>query len=281
KSGNHPDFAQVEISDDIMISKYIADKLQLEVGEDLDLYFPKEKTSPKRIFTVAGIYESGFEEFDKELVFVDIRHIQKLNDWGVTTFLNLRETCRNNRFVLDATCFGGAKNYRFDYGDGFEVPVNSDEHTSSILFCPFTDTVIRVIATDFAMVTPGTSDEPLPSYIPDTAWLKISTRVKNDSFPRCFCPFADDFYMDIRIDPNNKNKRTYVTPHLEITTELKTSGGSSKYYAGGFEVGIKDWSNIEDDVQLVNEKTRAIGNSTYRVASIKELKSDIFGWLNM
>src|SRR5690606_29259045 len=102
-----------------------------------------------------------------------------------------------------------------------------------------------------------------------------------DSFPRCFCPFADDFYMDIRIDPNNKNKRTYVTPHLEITTELKTSGGSSKYYAGGFEVGIKDWSNIEDDVQLVNEKTRAIGNSTYRVASIKELKSDIFGWLDM
>ena len=279
--GERLDVSTDKASNDILISRYVANKLNLQVGEKLDLYFPKENSSPKRVFKIVGIYETGFEEYDKELVFVDIRHIQKLNDWGVSTFLNIRETCLHNRYVLDATCFGGAKNYRFDYGNGFEVPVNSDEHTSSITFCPFKDTVIRVIATDFAIVAPGTGEEPIPAYIPDTAWLHISTTVKNDSLPLCLCPHNDDFYMDITLDPNNPNVKTYDLPHISIRTELKTSGGSAQYYAGGFEVSVNNWDNLDESLSIVRQETRAIGNSTYRVNSIKDLKSDIFGWLDM
>ena len=34
------------------------------------------------MFTVAGIYDTGFKEYDDVMVLVDERHLAKLNDWG-------------------------------------------------------------------------------------------------------------------------------------------------------------------------------------------------------
>ena len=278
--GTHPNITSANASNEILISKYISDKLKLDVGETLDMYFPKGKTSPKRIFTIVGIYESGFEEFDKNLVFLDIRFIQKINDWGVRTSLKMRETCKNGRFALEASCFGGNKNYRFDFGYGYQVPVNGDGHNSVIPFCPFEDTVIQVIAADFTHVAPGTGEEPKPLFLPDTAWLHITTTVKNDSFSSCACPYEGDFFINSTTSDDGLTN-TFELPHLTITTQLTTSGGSSNYYAGGFEIYVSDWENIENDLNKVNHATGAIGHSSYRVQSIKDLKSDIFGWLDM
>ncbi|MBL4716049.1 MAG: ABC transporter permease [Bacteroidia bacterium] len=67
-------------SKDIMVSTTIASKLNLKTGDKLLMYFIQD---PPRIrpFTVSGIYETGFEDFDKLFVFADIAHIQKLNSW--------------------------------------------------------------------------------------------------------------------------------------------------------------------------------------------------------
>jgi lipoprotein-releasing system permease protein len=77
------------ISRNIVISKYLADKLDLKVDDKMTIYFLTKKTDSTythyeqrvKVFYISGIYETGFEDVDKRLVLVDIRQIQKLNYW--------------------------------------------------------------------------------------------------------------------------------------------------------------------------------------------------------
>jgi lipoprotein-releasing system permease protein len=65
---------------DILISKNIADKLRLNVGDNLQMYFVQQPPRVRK-FTIKGIYQTGMEEFDKLYVIGDIKHVQRLNDW--------------------------------------------------------------------------------------------------------------------------------------------------------------------------------------------------------
>lgn len=68
-------------SKEILISKVIADKLSLAVGNDVIMYFLNAPDRPRKL-VVKGIYETQMEEFDKNLIIGDIRLIQKMNNWG-------------------------------------------------------------------------------------------------------------------------------------------------------------------------------------------------------
>ena len=78
------------LSHNIVISKSLADKLEANVNDKLDIYFITRKDDSISVhteqrtkrFTVSGIYETGFEAIDKVLILVDIRQIQKLNYWN-------------------------------------------------------------------------------------------------------------------------------------------------------------------------------------------------------
>lgn len=83
-AGRLPDFSG-ELGTDVLLSRTLADRLQLGVDSTFDAYFLKEE-DPSRVpnrrrFTITGIYDSGFEEFDGTYVFADIRHIQLMNGW--------------------------------------------------------------------------------------------------------------------------------------------------------------------------------------------------------
>ncbi len=67
-------------NDAILISKIIADKLRLKVGDKVIVYFIPQYNRP-RPFVVSGIYQTGLEEFDDKFVLIDIAHIRKLNNW--------------------------------------------------------------------------------------------------------------------------------------------------------------------------------------------------------
>ncbi len=74
-------------SDLVLISKLVADRLQLTVGDKINLFFMKDnpKKAPNvRIFTIVGIYNSGFKDFDENYVLGDIKHVQRLNKWKPT-----------------------------------------------------------------------------------------------------------------------------------------------------------------------------------------------------
>lgn len=75
------------INPEILISEYLANRLQLKVGDKCNTFFMKENGNhiPNlRIFNIVGIYNSGFQEFDATYIIGDIRHIQRINKWKPT-----------------------------------------------------------------------------------------------------------------------------------------------------------------------------------------------------
>ena len=71
-------------TDEVIISKSLASRLKLKLGDPLRMYFLiSDEMQPRgRKFKISGIYETGLEEFDRMYVLGDIYHIQKLNKWG-------------------------------------------------------------------------------------------------------------------------------------------------------------------------------------------------------
>lgn len=68
-------------TDAIILSKNLASRLKLSVGQEIRMYFIIENTTRGRKFHISGIYETGLEDFDNTYVLGDIGHIQKLNNW--------------------------------------------------------------------------------------------------------------------------------------------------------------------------------------------------------
>ena len=79
--GKVPIYNDSLTSSAVMISKKIADLLQLKLGANLIMYFVQDPPRVRK-FTIQGIYATELEEFDNLYVFSDIKHIQQLNSWG-------------------------------------------------------------------------------------------------------------------------------------------------------------------------------------------------------
>jgi len=67
-------------TNNVLISKKIADMLGLKYGDSFSMFFIQEPPRMRK-FTISGIYETSLEEFDKTYLFCDINHIRKLNGW--------------------------------------------------------------------------------------------------------------------------------------------------------------------------------------------------------
>src|SRR5690606_2623118 len=84
RDGRLPEFTE-GLNSEILLSEYIANRLNLNVGDRVVTYFFDEESSDRplrpRGFDLVGIYNSGFQEFDESYLIADIRHIQSLNRW--------------------------------------------------------------------------------------------------------------------------------------------------------------------------------------------------------
>ena len=91
--GRFIQFQDSSISNEVLVSKTIAEKLNLKIGERLTVHF--FQTPPRyRRLTIVGIYQTHLSEyFDDKVLLTDIRQVQKLNDWpdtvagGIEVFL--------------------------------------------------------------------------------------------------------------------------------------------------------------------------------------------------
>lgn len=83
--GRLPDFRN-KLNDEVLISEYLANRLQLKLGDKVPTYFIREDSDQPlaRGFVITGIYDSGFAEFDQLYLLADIRHIQRINNWDET-----------------------------------------------------------------------------------------------------------------------------------------------------------------------------------------------------
>lgn len=71
-----------DLNEEVVISQFIANRLNLKVGDAFNTFFMKEKGYNLRNFDIVGIFNSGFQEFDATYIIGDIRHMQRINKWA-------------------------------------------------------------------------------------------------------------------------------------------------------------------------------------------------------
>lgn len=83
-AGKMPNFSET-LNQEVLISQFLANRLNLKLGDNFNSFFIKENQNQLpnvRRFIIAGIYNSGFQQFDESIIIADIRHIQRMNKWN-------------------------------------------------------------------------------------------------------------------------------------------------------------------------------------------------------
>lgn len=76
-----PKFSDTQATQQILISKTIANQLNLHQGSKVFAYFIDTSGVRTRRFTVAGIYQTNLSQYDRIICFIDFYTAVKLNGW--------------------------------------------------------------------------------------------------------------------------------------------------------------------------------------------------------
>ena len=79
--GKLPKFSSKQNSNQVVISRKMANKLHLKASDKVFAYFISYNNVRARRFTVAAIYETNMTQFDETLCFTDMPLAVKLNNW--------------------------------------------------------------------------------------------------------------------------------------------------------------------------------------------------------
>ncbi|MCG8575065.1 MAG: ABC transporter permease [Flavobacteriales bacterium] len=241
-------------NNEVIISKYISEKMGYKIGDEIQAFFIKERPTP-RTFKIVGIYRTGFEEFDQKFIYTQLSQIQKLNNWGVQTFLTLADTCDGDEYVLRGVTRGGSNLYKYNWGTDYI------ERDYFLLEGKINET-IQMTARDHDWEISGMAIEP--NSVPDTAWATIQI----DS--ACAC--SEEILAKSPIQRIGDS--LIIAPFGSI--QIKNGIGTHHLYAGGFEVLIHEWEDLEEMDEIIYHQIPA----EFDTVKITELHPDIFAWLD-
>ena len=78
--GEFPQFSDSASSNRVVISKSLANKLQLKLGDKIDTYFIQDDVRARRL-KIVGIYQTNFSEYDNLFLLTDLYLVNRLNNW--------------------------------------------------------------------------------------------------------------------------------------------------------------------------------------------------------
>jgi lipoprotein-releasing system permease protein len=82
KEGSFLSFPDSGYSNQIVISRLIAEKLNVKTGDQLTIHFFQNPPRARRL-TISGIYETNLSDyFDEKIILCDLALIQRLNGWS-------------------------------------------------------------------------------------------------------------------------------------------------------------------------------------------------------
>jgi len=257
---------------EVIISSQIAKNLNIDVGDDVNVFFVKA-TPVKLKYKVSGIFKTGLQEFDEQVVIGDMRNVQQLNDWGIQTAIRVADTATSNgQLIIYADTRGGNGNYRHDWGQGYE-------NARGFTYCDYKDTIIRLISSDYYTFIDGFGEL---NSIPDTAYLHIT--VEGNKYLPCY---PQDLELgEIQREFLNEAGTKYAINFKggkRMVFEYFDGKGSHQNYIGGYEVEITDFTKLDEIAANIK---RAIyfqetdDNTEYRVRTISEDQQEIFLWLD-
>lgn len=220
-----------EARNEVLISKWQADRLKVGIDSSITVYLIKGEQVRPRKYKVVGIYSTGLEQLDQEIVLIDIQHLQRFAQWGIQAEMLVDDSCGNQGLWLTGLGFGGDKNYQYDWPN--TQLVGKGPHP----VCIRSDTTIMVVVTD--------ASETLA----DTAITVIDI---DDNVDGCACS-------------------------ANATIQTTSTGGSHKYYTGGFELTVEEY----DDLAIVDDRVYANLDIGLRTINVKQRFPEIFSWLEL
>jgi len=272
--GRLPNYGD-SLSEEILISRRICNDLHYKLGDTAKAYFVKQQPIMRQ-YVITGIYETGLEDFDKEMVFCHLPQVQKLNDWGIQATILIDDTLIDGQLIIRADVSGGNGHYRYDWGKGYE-------RFGGFPICPVKDTIVRLIVADYWSnmnePTGSTTFSLGETAIPDTAYLKISVTGNKQAY----CNFKLD--ADKALIRNYKDELGYVyeldAGEKMLTVTSVPGKGNSENYIGSYELMVDDWNSLDILKHKVAKTVtfRPEMQQQVQVKSIKDLQNELFVWL--
>ncbi len=79
--GEIPHFSDSASTNNVLISKYLADEMDLKMGDAIHTYYIQESLRARKL-TISGIYQTNFSDYDKLFLISDIHLVNRLNKWN-------------------------------------------------------------------------------------------------------------------------------------------------------------------------------------------------------
>lgn len=159
KAGTVPVIGDTAHPIDLLLSKYLSDRLHIGVHDTITVYLIKghDDIRPRR-FCVSGVYETGIEQLDHQLVYVGIDHLQRFAQWGLKAEMMVYDSLSPRGILIEGLAFGGDKLYRYEW-PGTELRGKGPHWIRTNR-----DTTITLVVSD--------ADHT----VADTAWVRITPR---------------------------------------------------------------------------------------------------------
>ncbi len=158
-AGRLPVLGAAERPNEVLVSNYLAYRLRITVGDTVTIYLVKDRDDIRpRKFIVTGTYRTGLEQVDQQVVVVDLGHLQRFAQWGLTAEV-LVDTVGGNPTV-EGLAFGGDAHHTFEWSvAGWSGP--GPHPVDAALRARMQDRPLTLVVADAA----GT--------LPDTAWVRF------------------------------------------------------------------------------------------------------------
>lgn len=146
-AGSIPAFSDVKSQQKILLSKAIAEKLDLKVGDRIYAYFVNEQGVRTRRFTISGIYETNLKQFDSQICFTDLYTTNRLNGWQ-TEQCSGAEVQVNDFEQLDAVALNilnKVKGKTDRYGDSYSTATIMEQNLQIFSWLDLMDLNVWII----------------------------------------------------------------------------------------------------------------------------------------
>jgi len=262
--GRIPNFKASQVSNEIVISEKICQQLNFKLNEEIAAFYVKNQPVQRR-YKIVGIFKTGLEEYDKKILFCDLREVQKMNDYGISSSIEIADTLSTNgSLIVKASISGSMENLQFDWGNGRDM-------YSGFYLNTIKDTSIRLIVyqMDYNLNTAKAMD---------TAYLKIKT---TRNFPAQALLKNEDRTLQKTVINANLFELTDGTTKVKI--DSKEGVGNYQDFIAGMEVHISNWKDLEKVEEALKSKLEMHPTSQgelLQVSSILENEGDLFAWLS-
>lgn len=263
-AGKIPNLKGKSASNEILLSEKICDQLNFKLNDEIAAFYVKNQPLQRR-YKIVGIFKTGLEEYDKKLVFCDLREVQRMNDYGLSSSIELADTLTpTGALVVKAEISGNKENLMFDWGKGIDL-------FSGFYMSDLKDTTLRLIV--YEMDYNRNSSKAL-----DTSYLQIKTSKVISS-----TQLLKDEEGNLVKDQIDEKSYFLTTGNQKIKITTKNGKGSSDQFVAGMEVHLKNWNDLDLTKETIENEILmrpTKHGELLQVTSILENESDLFAWLS-